>query len=69
MKKVRIFHTEKNISRGYGLASERPVLVRHKGQWIGFLDMDNSYRPEDISLFIEEMDRGDSDFIMGVRSF
>ena len=67
-EKVRIFHTEKNISRGYGLAL-KTGFSQAKGQWIGFLDMDNSYRPEDISLFIEEMDRGDSDFIMGVRLF
>ncbi len=66
-EKVKLYHTEEG-PRGYGRAL-KTGFRRARGQWIGFLDMDNSYRPEDIFLFIDEMDRGDSDFIMGVRFF
>ena len=67
-EKVKLCHTKEGFSRGYGRAL-KTGFSQAKGQWIGFLDMDNSYRPEDISLFIDEMDQGDSDFIMGVRLF
>ena len=67
-KKVKIYHTKEGVSRGYGSAL-KTGFSQAKGQWIGFLDMDNSYRPEDLSLFVNEMNQGDSDFIMGVRFF
>ena len=64
---VKLCHTQ-GESRGYGRAL-KTGFYQSQGQWIVFLDMDNSYRPEDLCLFIDEMDRGGSDFIMGVRAF
>ena len=66
-KKINIYHT-KGKTRGYGKAL-KTGFSQASGEWIGFLDMDNSYRPEDLSLFIGEIDRGQSDFIMGARAF
>ncbi len=54
--------------RGYGKALKAGFRAT-KGEWIGFFDIDNSYRPEDITLFIEEINKGESDFIMGQRRF
>jgi glycosyltransferase involved in cell wall biosynthesis len=53
-------------SRGYGKALKRGFLEA-SGDWIGFFDVDNSYRPEDLSLFLDEVEKGDIDFIMGQR--
>ncbi len=64
---VKIVHTN-GTGRGYGKALKRGFLEA-KGDWIGFFDVDNSYRPEDIPLFIDEIQSGESDFIMGQRYF
>jgi glycosyltransferase involved in cell wall biosynthesis len=65
-KNVKLVHTN-GTGRGYGKALKEGFKVANS-EWIGFLDMDNSYRPEDLPLFIEEIDKGQSDFIMGQRS-
>jgi glycosyltransferase involved in cell wall biosynthesis len=54
--------------RGYGRSLKQGFL-ESRGEWVGFLDMDNSYRPEDLDLFIRAILEGRSDFIMGTRSF
>lgn len=54
--------------RGYGKAL-KAGFAKASGEWIGFLDVDNSYRPEDIPLFIDEIQKGQEDFIMGQRPF
>lgn len=64
---VKLVHTTGKV-RGYGLALKEG-FKKAKSDWIGFLDMDNSYRPEDLSLFIDEIEKGKSDFIMGQRSW
>ena len=67
-ERIKICHTKEGVSRGYGSAL-KTGFSQAKGQWIGFLDMDNSYRPEDIFLFVDEMNQGKADFIMGIRFF
>ncbi len=64
---VQVIHT-RGEGRGYGKALKLGFL-QAKGDWIGFLDVDNSYRPEDISLFVDEINQGNADFIMGQRYF
>ncbi len=64
-KDVKIIHTAGR--RGYGNAL-KTGFEQAQGQWIGFFDVDSTYRPEDLPLFIDEMDRGFSDFIMGSRA-
>lgn len=64
---VKIFHTN-GVGRGYGKALKLG-FSKAQGDWIGFLDVDNSYRPEDLPLFIDEIQKGESDFIMGQRYF
>ncbi len=64
---VKLFHTN-GVGRGYGKALKLG-FSKAQGDWIGFLDIDNSYRPEDISMFIDEIKKGESDFIMGQRYF
>lgn len=52
--------------RGYG-AALKAGFQNAKGDWVGFFDVDNSYRPEDLGRFVEEAKEGRSDFIMGAR--
>lgn len=63
---VSVIHTQ-NCRRGYGNALKQGFR-KAKGQWIGFLDMDNSYRPEDLKRFIAKIEEKNSDFIMGQRA-
>lgn len=60
--------TTPGSNRGYGLALKKG-FSEAQGQWIAFLDVDNSYRPEDLSFLISEAHTGESDFIIGTRSF
>ena len=53
--------------RGYGRALKRG-FSKATGDWICFLDMDNTYRPEDLPLFLSEISQSDSDFIIGTRA-
>ena len=64
---LRVIST-KGKGRGYGKALKEGFQSA-TGDWIAFLDMDNSYRPEDIPLLVEAAKTGDSDFIMGQRPF
>lgn len=66
-KEVKVIHTT-GENRGYGLALKKG-FSEAKGQWIAFLDVDNSYRPEDLEKFVLETQDGKSDFIMGSRHF
>ena len=66
-KEVRLLHTN-GTGRGYGKALKHG-FSNAQGEWIGFFDVDNSYRPEDIALFVKEITKGESDFIMGQRYF
>ncbi|MEM7645525.1 MAG: glycosyltransferase family 2 protein [Pseudomonadota bacterium] len=54
--------------RGYGRALKEG-FKKAQGDWVGFFDMDNSYRPEDLPLFVEEVGRKTNSFIMGQRGF
>ncbi len=63
---VRIVHNEG--PRGYGKALKKG-FSKSKGDWICFLDMDNTYRPEDLSLFVAEIQKSDTDFVIGTRAF
>ena len=65
--KIKVVHTD-GKGRGYGKAL-KAGFRQAEGQWIGFFDVDNSYRPEDLPLFIDEIKKGESDFIMGQRRF
>lgn len=66
-EQIKIVQTEK-CPRGYGRALKRG-FTQASGDWIGFLDVDNSYRPEDLPSFIDEIEKGSSFFIMGARDF
>lgn len=52
--------------RGYGSALKEG-FTQSKGDWLVFMDVDNSYRPEDLRLFVEEINKGQFQFIMGQR--
>jgi len=62
---VKLIHTN-GTGRGYGKALKEG-FEQAQGSWIGFFDVDNSYRPEDIPLFVSEIGKGEYDFIMGQR--
>lgn len=62
-----VLHTN-GTGRGYGKALKKG-FSHASGEWIGFLDVDNSYRPEDMELFVDEIAKGKNDFVMGQRSF
>ena len=64
---VKVIQTT-GTNRGYGLALKKG-FSEARGQWIAFLDVDNSYRPEDLEKFVMETQDGSSDFIMGSRNF
>jgi glycosyltransferase involved in cell wall biosynthesis len=64
---VTLVHTE-GVERGYGKAL-KTGFQKACGEWIGFFDMDNSYRPEDIPLFIEAIKQKRSTFVMGQRPY
>ena len=64
---LKLLHTN-GTGRGYGKALKEG-FIHAEGDWIGFLDVDNSYRPEDLELFVSEIEKGESDFIMGQRSY
>lgn len=64
---VKVMHTP-GENRGYGLALKHG-FSEAKSQWIAFLDVDNSYRPEDLEILIKEVESSNSDFIMGSRPF
>jgi glycosyltransferase involved in cell wall biosynthesis len=66
-KEVKMITTTSK-KRGYGGAL-KAGFQNAKGDWICFFDMDNSYRPENLSDFINEIYKGESDFIMGSRDF
>ena len=66
-KQIKIVNTT-GEQRGYGLALKQG-FQEAKSQWIAFLDVDNSYRPEDLEKFVLETQDGSSDFIMGSRRF
>lgn len=63
---VRIVHNEG--SRGYGKALKKG-FSKSNGEWICFLDMDNTYRPEDLALFVTEIQNSGTDFVIGTRAF
>lgn len=64
---IKVLHTTGD-GRGYGKALK--VGFSHvSGDWVAFLDIDNSYRPEDLPRFLKEAKEGCSDFIMGTRAF
>jgi len=63
---LRIVHNEG--LRGYGRALKKG-FSKSDGDWICFLDMDNTYRPEDLSLFVTEIQNSGADFFIGTRAF
>lgn len=70
MERLKSFSAVKVVStqgsRGYGNALKTGFKIA-KGDWIGFLDVDNTYRPEDLKSFIDQVEKNDTDFIMGAR--
>ncbi|MCJ8276764.1 MAG: glycosyltransferase family 2 protein [Bdellovibrionales bacterium] len=66
-KEVKVVETP-GTHRGYGLALKKG-FSEAKGQWIAFLDVDNSYRPEDLENLVNAVEPSGSDFIMGSRGF
>lgn len=62
---IRVIKSE-GEGRGYGKALKSGFKAA-QGDWIGFLDIDNTYRPEDLSLFVEAIRTGPCDFFMGQR--
>lgn len=53
--------------RGYGSALKYGFL-KTKYSWVCFMDMDNTYRPDDLKKFIE-IKKENIDFIVGCRPF
>ena len=54
--------------RGYGKALKTGFKAA-SGEWIGFLDMDNTYRPEDIQNFVKVLIENKNEALMGLRPF
>lgn len=65
IKDIEILTNEKNL--GYGGALKLG-FTRAKGQWICFLDMDNTYPVLALPLLFEKAVHTHSDHIVGVRS-
>ncbi|MCB0377635.1 MAG: glycosyltransferase family 2 protein [Bdellovibrionales bacterium] len=64
---VRILNSTAKV-RGYGSALKEG-FTQSKSQWLCFLDMDNTYRPEDLPKLLDALDESQCDFAMGVRGF
>lgn len=66
-KNIKVINTS-GKKRGYGLALKQG-FIQAKGQWVAFLDMDNTYHPEDLEKLVKASDEFQNDFIMGTRSY
>lgn len=57
-----------NLGQGYAFLTGLKTAVRHPGcEIIVSMDADGQHRPEDIPLFVERMERGHADIVIGSR--